>query len=98
MDFVNNQFPENRIFQHEETFTSTTKDEHYEVDRGKLEADANRYNEQYNISDRVHPGMDHNEYMDAVAEYNKTHPDNPITNPDELLRAAYNSQNGRIYH
>ncbi len=105
IDAYNKYDPDNKIFQHEKLDkvykikesdgTSDTRET--VIDRDALEADSKRYNEQYNISDRVHHGMNHDEYMNAVNDYNKAHPESPITNPDELLKGAYNSQHGRVY-
>ena len=92
--------PDNEIFQHKKEVKisdGTEGKQETVIDRDALEADSKRYNEQYNISDRVHHGMSHDDYMKAVDNYNAAHPDAPITNPDELLKHAYNAQNGRVY-
>lgn len=104
IDAYNKYNPENEIFRHNEEVATkhkisdgTPETKETVIDRDALEADSKRYNEQYNISDRVHHGMSHDDYMSAVDDYNKAHPDAPINNPDELLKGAYNSQNGRVY-
>ncbi len=92
--------PNNNLFRHgEERIIDPGTEDRKElvVDRDALEADSKRYNEQYNISDRVHPGMSHDDYIRAVEQYNAAHPDHPIINPDEMLKHAYNAQDGRVY-
>lgn len=100
IDAYNQHNPNNEIFKHKEhvkVSDGTPETRETVIDRDALEADSRRYNEQYNISDRVHHGMSHDEYLNAVDDYNKAHPEAQITNPDELLKGAYNSQNGRVY-
>ena len=100
INYYNQHNPDNNIFRHKEeriTDPGTPDEKRTVVDRDALEADSKRYNEQYNISDRVHHGMSHDDYIKAVEQYNSTHPDNPIINPDEMLKHAYNAQGGRVY-
>ncbi len=96
-NYVNEHFPNNTIFQHNEIVAGETKSikvgERTTIDQEALEADSSRYNQQYDIAGRLHNGMTHDQYMQAVEEYNLSHPDAPITHPDNLLQHAYNAEN-----
>ena len=96
-NYVNEHFPNNTIFQHSETIAQGerfVKDgEQTVLDKEALEADSSRYNQQYDIAGRLHNGMTHDQYIKAVEEYNLSHPDAPITHPDNLLQHAYNAKN-----
>ena len=92
VDYINNNTDLN-WFKHEETIVRPGPSTTREVpDLEALEADSARYNQQYNIADRVHPGLTHEQYMQAVADYNAAHPGAEITHPDNLLQHAYNAK------